>query len=154
MSGSQTTAAFNFTDAAIQYSLNGGAWTDICGEATSISGDGFDRQASADFQTYCGDTPIVLPGKRNSGSVTVRIAATEGAGDPHIVFLNAQINKGTHLQFRWIPRGNTPTNFRYSTDTNSFVTSSPWPFGEAGSADITALDVTVKAAYVTKDAVP
>lgn len=154
MSGSQTTAAFNFTDAAVQYSLNGGAWTDICGEATSVAGDGFDRQASADFFTYCGDTPIVLPGKRNSGSVTVRIAATEGAADPFIVFLNAQINKGTKLQFRWIPRGNTPTNFRYSTDANSFVISNPFPFGEAGSADITALDVTVKAAYVTKDVVP
>lgn len=154
MSGSQTTAAFNFTDAAVQYALNGGAWTDICGEATSITGDGFDRQASADFFTYCGDTPIVLPGKRNSGSVTVRIAVTEGASDPFIVALNAQISKGTKLQFRWMPRGNTPTNFRYSTDANSFVTSNPFPFGEAGSADITALDVTVKAAYVTKDVVP
>lgn len=153
MSGSQTTAAFNFTDAAVQYALNGGAWTDICGEATSITGDGFDRQKSADFFTYCGDTPIILPGKRNSGSVTVRIAVTEGAADPFIVALNAQINKGTKLQFRWMPRGNTVNNFRYSTDVNSFVTSSPWPFGEAGSADITALDVTVAAAYITKDVV-
>lgn len=154
MSGSQTTAAFNFTDAAIQYALNGGAWTDICGEASTISGDGFDRQASADFFTYCGDTPIVLPGKRNSGSVKVKIAATEGASDPAIVFLNAQINKGTKLQIRWMPRGNTPTYFRYSTDANSFVISNPFPFGEAGSADITAIEFEVKAAYITKDAVP
>lgn len=154
MSGTQTTTAFNFTDAAVQFSVNGAAYVDVCGEATSITGDGFDRQASADFFTYCGDTPIVLPGKRNSGSVTVRVAVTEGASDPFIVALAAQINKGTKLQVRWMPRGNTSTYARYTTDANSFVISNPFPFGEAGSADITAIDVTVKAAYVTKDVVP
>lgn len=154
MSGTQTTSAFNFTDAAIQISVNGAAYVDVCGEATSITGDGFDRQESADFFTYCGDTPIVLPGKRNSGSVTVRIAVTEGASDPFLVGLAAQINKGTKLQVRWMPRGNTQTYKRYTTDANSFVTSAMWPFGEAGSADVTAIDMTVKAAYVTMDAVP
>lgn len=53
-----------------------------------------------------------------------------------------------------MPKGNTAGNFRYTTDVNSFVTSNPFQFGEAGSADITAIDVTVKAAYITRDAVP
>lgn len=153
MSGSQTTSAFNFTDAVIQYSLNGGAWTDMCGEANSISGSGFDRQASADFFTYCGDTPIVLQGKRNSGEVTIHMAVTEGASDPFVVAMNAQLTKGSMFRVRWVPKGNTVGNRRYSTDAGSFITSSPFPFGEAGSADIVAIDITIKAAYITPDTV-
>lgn len=154
MSGSQTTGAFNFTDAAIWISVNGAAFVEICGEASTLAMDGFDRQASADFFTYCGDTPIVLPGKRNSGTVTVHVAATQGASDIMEIARQAHENKGTHLQIRWIPKGNSTANFRYTTDVNSFVTTPAYPVGEAGSADITALDVTVKAAYITKDAVP
>lgn len=153
MSGTQTTSAINFTDAAVWVSINGGAYAEICGEANSISVSGGDRDVG-EFKTYCGDTPIVLPGKRNKLQVTLRIAYTEGASDPFAVSLSAYENKGTHYQLRWIPRGNSTGNFRYTTDANSFISSQPYPMGAADNADIAALELTIEAAYITKDAVP
>lgn len=153
MSGSQTTGAINFTDTAVWVAVNSGAFAEICGEANSISMSGGDRDVG-EFKTYCGDTPIVLPGKRNKIQVTLHIAYTEGLSDPFEVARLAYENKGTHYQVRWIPRGNASGNFRYTTDANSFVSSAPYPMGAADSADITAFDVTVECAYVTKDAVP
>lgn len=152
MSGSQTTAAINFTDAAIAVSINDGAFEEWCGEANAISMSGGDRDIG-EFKTYCGDTPIVLPGKRNKIEITLHVAYTEGAADPFEVARQAYENKGTTFELRWRPRGDTVGNFQYVTDENSFVSSAPYPMGAADSADIVAFDVVVQAAYVTKSVI-
>lgn len=153
MSGVQTTQAINFTNASIEISVNGGAWTAICGEASSISLSGGDRN-SAEFFPFCGDTPIVLVGKRTKIQLGVSIAYTEGLADAYAMARQAYENKGTILRLRWVPKGDAPGNNRFTTDANySFVSSAPYPVGEASSADVTAFTMNIETSQIIPDTV-
>ena len=154
MSGQQTNDASNFTDASISVSINGNAFVDICGEASSINVSGGDRDVS-EFFTACGDTPIVLVGKRKKLSVKLKVAYTEGNADTFAIVKQAYENKKMIFQLRWIPRGTATGNLRYTTDgTYSFVTSHPYPSGEVASAEATQFEVNVETSAITQDLVP
>ena len=153
MSGTQTTQAINFTDAAIQVRVSGGNWVDLCGEASSLTVSGGDRSLS-EFFTFCGDTPIVLLGKRAKLQIALAIAYTEGLADAFAMVENAYTNKGTIFQVRWVPRGNAVDNWRFTTDVNySFVSSHPYPGGAANSADVTNFTCNVETSQIARDAV-
>lgn len=154
MSGVQTTQAINFTNAALSVSVNGGAFQAICGEASSISMSGGDRD-SAEFFPFCGDTPVVLVGKRKKIQLSLSIAYTEGLADAYAMAKQAYENKGTIFRVRWIPKGDAPGNYRFTTNENySFVSSAPYPVGEAAAADVTAFTLTVETSSVEQDSVP
>lgn len=154
MSGQQTTDASNFTDASIYVSINGAAFVDICGEASSITVTGGDRSVS-EFFTACGDTPVVLTGKRSKIQVALKVAYTEGNADTWAIVKQAYENKGMIFQLRWIPRGNAVGNKRFTTDpVYSFVTSHPYPGGEVESPDATQFDVMIETSKIIPDNVP
>jgi len=154
MSGQQTTDASNFTDAAIYVSINGAAFVDICGEASAITVSGGDRSVS-EFFTACGDTPIVLVGKRSKIQVSLRVAYTEGNADTWAIVKQAYENKGMIFQLRWIPRGDATGNKRYTTDpVYSFVSSHIYPGGEVESPDATQFEVMVETSQIISDEVP
>lgn len=154
MSGQQTQDASNFTDATILVSINGNPFFDICGEASSIAVSGGDRD-SAEFFTACGDTPIVLVGKRKKLQVKLKVAYTEGNADTYAVVKQAYENKRMIFQLRWIPRGTAHGNLRFTTDpVYSFVTSQPYPSGEVASAAPTQFEVNVETSSISQDAVP
>jgi hypothetical protein len=154
MSGVQTTQAINFTDAAIEVSINGAAFVDICGETSSVTMSGGDRN-SAEFFPFCGDTPVVLVGKRTKIQIGLSIAYTEGLSDSYAIAKAAYETKGMIFQIRWTPKGTAPGNYRFTTDPNySFVSSAPYPVGDASSADVTAFTLNVETSQVTQDAVP
>lgn len=154
MSGQQTQDASNFTDASILVSINGAAFVDICGEASSIAVTGGDRDTS-EFFTACGDTPVVLVGKRKKIQVALKVAYTEGNADTYAIVKQAYENKKMIFQLRWIPRGNATGNLRYTTDpVYSFVSSQPYPSGEVASAAATEFTVNVETSAITQDAVP
>lgn len=146
MSGQQTNAARNFTDAAIEVRLNGGAWTPICGEASSLLVSGGDRDVS-EFFTACGDTPIVLVGKRHKIQIKMKVAYTEGLADAWAIYEQAYVNKNMVFQVRWSPHGGNIGDYRFTTDdVYSFVTTQPYPGGEVASADATMFEGTVETA--------
>lgn len=154
MSGVQTTQAINFTNAAVEVSINGAAFIPICGETSSIAMSGGDRNV-AEFAPFCGDTPIVLVGKRTKLQIALSIAYTEGLADAYAVAKQAYEVKGTIFQVRWTPKGTATGNYRFTTDANySFVSSAPYPVGEASAADVTAFTLNVETSKVTQDAVP
>lgn len=154
MSGQQTQDASNFTDATIEVSINGAAFVDICGEASSLNVSGGDRDVS-EFFTACGDTPIVLVGKRKKLQVKLKVAYTEGLADTYAIVKQAYENKNMIFQLRWTPRGAAHGNYRYVTDpVYSFVTSNPYPSGEVASAAATQFEVNVETSAISQDAVP
>lgn len=153
MSGVQTTQAINFTNAAVEISVNGGAWQAICGETSSIALSGGDR-ASAEFFPFCGDTPVVLVGKRTKLQVALSIAYTEGLADAYAMAKQAYENKGTIFRVRWVPKGDAPGNYRFTSDANySFVSSAPYPVGEASAADVTAFTLNIETSKIEQDTV-
>lgn len=154
MSGQQTQDASNFTDASISVSINGAAFVDICGEASSIAVSGGDRDV-AEFFTACGDTPVLLVGKRKKLQVALKVAYTEGNADTYAIVKQAYENKKMIFQLRWIPRGNASGNLRYTTDgTYSFVSSNPYPGGDVAAAAPTEFTVNVQTSSILQDAVP
>ena len=154
MSGQQTQDASNFTDATIEVSINGNPYVDICGEASKLGVSGGDRD-SAEFFTACGDTPIVLVGKRKKLSVKLTVAYTEGLSDTYAIAKQAYENKRMIFQLRWTPRGATHGNFRFFTDpVYSFVTSNPYPSGEVASAAATQFEVNVETSSISQDVIP
>lgn len=154
MSGQQTQDASNFTDATIEVSINGAAYIDICGEASSLNVSGGDRDTSEYF-TACGDTPIVLTGKRKKIMVALKVAYTEGNADTYAIARQAYENKNTVFQVRWTPRGAVSGHNRFVTDpTYSFVTSHPYPGGEVASAAATEFTVNVETSKVIPDVIP
>lgn len=154
MSGQQTQDASNFTDASIEVSINGAAFVDICGEASSIAVSGGDRDV-AEFFTACGDTPVVLVGKRKKIQVKLKVAYTEGLADTYAIVKQAYENKKMIFQLRWTPRGAATGNYRFVTDpVYSFVSSHPYPQGEVQSAAATQFECTVETSAISQDAVP
>jgi hypothetical protein len=152
MSGSQTTGAINFTDNALSISINGAAYVDICGESNALSLSGGDRDI-AEFFTYCGDTPIILPGKRKKIELKIKAAYTEGASDPEELIRQAYETKGTTVAVKWAPKGGQQGEFVY-TSAAGYVSTPPYPMGSADSADITAFEFSVHVPYVTKSVAP
>lgn len=154
MSGQQTTDASNFTDANIYVSINGAAFVDICGEASTINVSGGDRDV-AEFFTACGDTPVVLVGKRKKIQVKLKVAYTEGNADTYAIAKQAYENKKMIFQLRWIPRGNAHGNLRFTTDpVYSFLTSQPYPSGDVAAAAATQFEANVETSSITQDTVP
>lgn len=154
MSGSQTTQAVNFTDASVEVSVNGGAWTAICGEASAVGVSGGDRSVS-EFFTFCGDTPVVLLGKRAKIQLALTIAYTEGLADAYAMAENAYQVKGTIFQVRFAPKGYASGNFLFTSDSSySFVSSHPYPGGAANSADVTNFACNVETSKLTRSVIP
>ena len=154
MSGQQTQDASNFTDASFFVSINGAAEIDICGEASSLNVSGGDRD-TAEFFPACGDTPIILTGKRKSNKLAQKIAYTEGLSDTRAIAQQAYVSKKTVFQVRWVPRGAVSGNLQYVTDpVYSFLTSPPFPDGDVGAAAPTELTLNISTSSVTPSVIP
>jgi len=153
MSGAQTTQAINFTDASIEIRVSGGNWIPICGEASSLGVSGGDRSLS-EFFTFCGDTPIVLLGKRAKIQLALAVAYTEGLADAYVMVENAYQIKGTIFQLRFAPRGYASGNFLFTSDENySFVSSHPYPGGASNSADVTNFTCNIETSQLTRSTI-
>lgn len=142
----QVTNAANMKDALVEYKIGTGQWTDFGGAGNEVSPDGFERAKGEAF-TFDGDTPVVLKGKRGSGSVTVRILYTEGANDPYITFYNAYLD-GDDVQIRWSPLGGGTGAFQFTSAPRGFVDKGLPPGGEAGNADPTMIEFSVSCAFI------
>jgi len=129
----QATGVETFKDCKVETSTDGSTWTDISGYASSVAVDGFER-AQGEAYTFDGDYPIVGTGKMQRGTVTVRIAYTEGESDPFKAAWDAY-EGNTQLQVRYWPEGGETGEFGFYTDTDSRIVAPPTVAGEANSAD-------------------
>jgi hypothetical protein len=146
----QTTGAMSFANAKIEVSTDGTAWTDISGFANKVQVGGGER-SSAEYYTADGDTPIFTTGKRGSFDITVSAAYTEGAAEPAEIFRNAYENS-TQVWLRWSPKGGGSGSNMY-TGGPGVVLTPVYPQGDASSADVIALDFTIKTLNIEKSTV-
>ena len=147
----QITDAISFEAADLFYSTNGSSWTEVSGETNMVASDGFER-TEGELATFDGNGPIVKVGKQGKGTVTFKAAYRENASGLFAVAYDAQANN-TDLYFRWIPKGATTTNYRFTTSAGR-VKKKPLPTGSASSGDILTVDIQISCGDVTKDAVP
>ncbi len=146
----QTTGSLSFKDVKIEMSIDGSSWTNISGIAREVTMGGGDRQTAETF-TADTDVPIITKGKRGALDVSVKGVYTEVGGE-WFETVRAAYENGTPLYVRWSPKGGLSTNYQFTTDVGT-VTGTPYPVGDAGSADAIPLMFTIKTAKVTKSVV-
>jgi hypothetical protein len=129
----QTTEAMSMKDAKIEVKIGSGSWTDIGGSANEITPDGFERK-KGEANTFVGDSPVMLRGKKGSGTVTIKVLYTENDAEGHLLLYNA-FEDGERVQARWSPLGGASGDLQYTSDALGFITNSLPPGGESGSAD-------------------
>jgi hypothetical protein len=147
----QTTGAVNSVDARIETSPDGSAWTDHSGESVKLTPTGGDRQVGQ-RNTFDGDTPVVLTGKKDVSEVDVEYLYTEGASD---LFEVARAAKEANSNFyiRWAPKGGQSGEFRFTTAVGK-ITEFQYPPIDAGAADPIALSFKLVNGGITKAVVP
>lgn len=143
----QTTGAISFKSCKIEASVNGSSWTDISGFANEITVEGGERQTGEE-NTFDGETPILLAGKRGSYTIKAKIVYTEGASDPQEV-ARAAYEAASAYYLRWSPKGQSTGTFLY-TSSVGVLTSHTYPGGNAKSGEIVLMDLTLKCGTITK----
>jgi len=138
----QATGVESWSDAKIEYSDNGGTWTDMSGYANSVTKSGGDR-LTGEAYTFDGDVAIIGTGKRQPVELTIRVAYTETDTHPYTIIRTSYEAK-TRFQVRVWPEGGQLGEIGFYTDNDSRITSDPRPVGEAGSADPIFFEFTVR----------
>jgi len=128
---------------ALEVSTDGSTWTDISGYSCAVEWDGFERHVG-EAQPYDDDAPVVAVGKRQPGTMTVRVAYTEGAADVFKTAWDAWQNN-SQLQLRYWPGGGDASDQGLYTDTDSRVIAPPRVQGAAHEGD----PITVTFSVVT-----
>uniref|UniRef100_A0A6M3J694 Tail protein n=1 Tax=viral metagenome TaxID=1070528 RepID=A0A6M3J694_9ZZZZ len=145
----QTTGAMSGVGLKIMVSNNNSDWTDISGQANSVTPSGFNRQ-SGETYTFDGDHAIIGKGKREPIELEVNTVYTETAGQAFVLaWAEFDADDGDSFWVRWSPAGGVTGNAAY-TSTTGIITSLLPPSGEAAPGDPLMAAFTVKCASVDK----
>lgn len=148
----QTTAATSARNAVVEVAPDGATWVNISGVANTVSpGDG--TRMTGEAHTFDGDTAIVVAGKKEPQESNLRIIYTEdGVGYEVLRGYFESANSTTYL--RVAPNGSTTGNYRH-TSSKGVMTKFPYfPDLDASSADVNAIEMTVRHGGWTKAAIP
>jgi len=164
----QTQVAMSWRDCDVALSTDGASWTDVTGYHNSIEQSGGEL-ATGSAHTSDATYAVVTVGKRAPATVTFNALYVESASTPY-AFAKTAYETPSELYIRWSPAGRTSGNYTFYTgmnavatpgtpiaadfDGNSWLTSMPYPAGDAGSADPVALALTFETSVVFQDTEP
>ena len=144
----QTTDGMSFIKAKVFVSTDNSTWTDVSGHGAGIAVSGGSRGAG-EQNTFDGDTPIVVSGKRSSVDVTVRFVYTEDSSHPFDIVRGQYETEGGALYVQYSPED--PGGDWYKTGA-AVITEFGYPVGDSDSADVVLSEFTVKCAALSKAA--
>jgi len=143
----QTTGGMSMVINKLEFSTNASDWTDISGSSGSVDGAEQSRQ-SGEAYTFSGDTAIVRAGKREPMELGFNIVYTVSTADAWEI-CRPYFEAGSAVYFRWSPEGGEAGDFQF-TSAAGYITSFPYPSGEAGAGDPVMESMTFRTPYVTK----
>lgn len=146
----QTTGGVSFVNCKVEFSVNGSAWTDVSGMASTVDVGGGVR-ATGEAYTFDGSFAIVRRGKAEPFEITVESIYTEAAGEAYAI-AKAAFEGGSDLYIRWSPKGGT-SGQKMFTSSVGIVTDPPYPKGEAGSGDPVLITTKIKCTQITESTV-
>jgi len=141
------------SDLKVEISTDGGTtWQNISGFSTRIDERRGDRLVGKRW-TADGNRPIILPGKEDAREITITVVYTEETNEPYEV-LRAAMESGDNVQVRWMPKGSSSGNSRFTTDANyGIITKRPLPTGEVEGGIPIVCKFGITTAGVDKDTV-
>jgi len=126
------------------------SWTDISGEAQSISGTE-QTVMSGEAYTFSGDTALPGGGKREPMELEVVIVYTEADDEAYQLVRNAFEEAGTcggEICLRWSPRGGSAGHEQLTTGSGQ-LTSFTYPAMDASAGGPIMVGFTVKVGSIT-----
>jgi hypothetical protein len=145
----QTTGAMSGVGLKVQVSNNNSTWTDISGQASSVTPSGFARQ-SGEAYTYDGDHPVIGKGKREPIELEINCVYTELADEAFaLAWAEFDADGGDDFWVRYSPGGGTTGDDAFTSTTGVIISCLPPP-SEAAPGDPLMASMTVKCASVDK----
>lgn len=139
-----------FKNVYIAISLDGSNWTDISGQANSLTPGGGDREIG-EFHVASADTPSIGAGKRAALEITVRVKYTENDSEPYGVLL-AAATAGSEVYIRYAPLGNTSGNWMFTSDAG-YIKSTPFVGQDVQSGDPLRFEAVFVVSELTKSTI-
>lgn len=146
----QTTGGISFVNCKVEFSVNGSAWTDVSGFASTVDVGGGVR-ATGEAYTFDGSFAIVRRGKAEPFEITCDAIYTEAANEAYAL-AKAAFENGTDLYIRWSPKGGTSTQKMF-TSSVGIVTDPVYPTGDADSGDPVLISVKIKCTQITESTI-
>jgi len=138
MSATATTHQVSSACAKVEVSTDlGVSWTDISGEAQSVTGTEQTRM-SGEAYVFAGDTPIVMSGSRESMELTFTVIYTEDDSEAYETVRglfedDTTCPGGGKIYFRYSPRGGSAGHEQL--EYSGYLTSFTYPEVDASSGD-------------------
>lgn len=151
----QTTAAVDRASFKVETSTNGSSWTDISGQAATVSVSGGDQLIGSQ-NTADGNAPVVVGStKTQAFTVTVSTVYTETASEA-FELVEARFFASTKtIYVRWSPRGGANGEKQFTCTNNAGtafacpIQSVSLPDLDAGSGDPAMFSFAVQTPYIT-----
>lgn len=151
----QTTSAISRTGFKVETSTDGSSWTDISGQAATVSVSGGD-QLTGSQNTADGNAPVVVAStKTQPFTVTVSCVYTETSSQA-FELLEARFFASTKtIYVRWSPQGGAQGEKQFTCTNDAGtnfacpIVSVSLPDMDAGSGDPALFSFAVSAPYIT-----
>lgn len=155
----QTLTAESRAGFKIEVSTDASSWTDISGQANSVTVDGGD-QLIGEQNTADGSAPVVVGAfKFEAKTVTVSCLYTETAGQAFRVVRDRYLTPGT-IAVRYSPKGGATTEKRFVTANDAGtaivvpIINCIEPEGDASTGDPLMFEFSVRTPKLLEEAVP
>jgi hypothetical protein len=156
----QTTGAFSGANFKVEVSVNGSDWTDISGQATSVTPGGGD-QLIGEQHTADGDAPVVTNSNKTEASeLEINILYTETASEAFDIVGDRYRGATKTIYVRYAPKGGATANKRFftangaGTATAAAIVNCLPPEVDAGSGDPAMATFTVRFPKLVEEAIP
>lgn len=110
----QTTAAIPVSGFKVEVSTDGSSWTDISGQASTVTVDGGDIPVGEQMTATGSEAIVVSSGKVEPRSVTVRSVYTEESGEAFETVYAVYAGADKVIYLRWSPKGGGTGDVRYT----------------------------------------
>jgi hypothetical protein len=148
----QTTDALSFSVHYVGFSTDNVTYTDVSGYSNSVSLSGFERVVGYGY-TADGDIGIQKRGKKQPGTVTVRVVYTEVADKAYDMGKDAyDTSGGTDFYIRWSPGGGDAGDLGF-TSTAGTVIGNPYPQGDVESGEPIFVEIMLACADIDESTI-
>ncbi len=136
----QTTAAISQAGFKVEVSTNGSSWTDISGQACTVTEDGGDVKVGNQHTAYGSEAVVVSTNKTEPRTLTVKSLYTEEATEAWKVVRAQYVATTKTIYMRYSPKGGNPGDLQYTCAVGGVAAAVPIVSFVAPELDASAED--------------
>ena len=155
----QTTGAISVAGYKVEVSTDGASWTDISGQAATVSPDGGDIKVGSQHTAEGSQAVVVTSNKQEPITLNVKALYTEVTGEAWKVVDAIYRGDDKRLYLRYSPAGGNAGDLRFVTAVNGAAAAVPLvsclpPDVDAGGEDPAMFEFSVMTPGLLSESVP